>query len=101
LDVELEKGMNRKGAMHSLVHLLAFELLEHIKEHEPSHTDRWVPAADIKSALDLNFVAVPRENKQYGEKGWLFAILARILEDERLVQYKKVGSRAFYRSRKA
>jgi hypothetical protein len=93
--------MTRKDAMHALIRVLAFELFQHIKEQEEAHTDRWVPAADIKSALDLNFVAVPRENKQYGEKGWLFGILARILEDERLVQYKKVSNRAFYRSRSA
>jgi hypothetical protein len=45
-------------------------------------------------------VAVPREGEQYGEKGWLFAILARMLEDEGLVEYRKDGNRAFYRSRK-
>ena len=37
---------------------------------------------------------------QYGEKGWLFAILARMLENEDKVQYRKVGSRAFYRTKR-
>lgn len=44
-----------------------------------------VPAAHIKNSLRLNFVAVPKAGKQYGEKGWLFAILARMLEDENLL----------------
>jgi hypothetical protein len=91
--------VTRKDAMHGLIRVLAFELLQHIKEQEPAFTDRWVPTADIRNALDLNFVAVPRENKQYGEKGWLFAILARILEDERLIQYKKIGNRSYCRSK--
>jgi hypothetical protein len=30
--------------------------------------------------------AVPQENKQYGKKGWLFAILARILKDEGVLE---------------
>ena len=91
--------MDRKQAIHSLLNVIAFELLQFIRESGPSFKDRWVPAADIKNALELNFVAVPRENQQYGEKGWLFAILARMLEDDALVEYKKEGSRAFYRSR--
>jgi hypothetical protein len=51
-----------------------------------------------QDSLELNFVVVPRDNKQYGEKGWLYTILARILEDEGALEYMKVGSRAFYRS---
>jgi len=90
--------MDRKTAIHSLLKVIAFELLEFIKDSEAAFEDRWVPAADIKNTLELNFVAVPREGEQYGEKGWLFAILARMLEDEGLVEYKKEANRAFYRS---
>ncbi len=92
--------MDRKTAIHSLLHVISFELLEFIKDSESSFKDRWVPAADIKNALELNFVAVPKEGEQYGEKGWLFAILARMLEDQDLVEYKKEGNRSFYRSKK-
>ena len=53
----------------------------------------------IKQSLALNFVAVPKGGKQYGEKGWLFAILARILEDRGLLEHNKNGSRAFYRAK--
>ena len=92
--------MNRKDAIHWLLKVIAFELFEFIRESEPSYEDRWVPAAYIKDTLELNFVAVPRENVQYGEKGWLFAILARMLEDEGLVEYKKEENRAFYSTKK-
>jgi len=73
--------------------------LKFIKNEEVSHKNRWIPAIDIKEKLELNFVAVPQENKQYGKKGWLFAIIARLLEDEDLVEYKKINSRAFYRTK--
>ncbi len=91
--------MDRKSAIHSLMNVIAFELHEFIKDSGKSYPDRWVPAADIKKVLELNFVAVPKEGEQYGEKGWLFGILARMLEDKGLVEYKKEGSRAFYRSK--
>jgi len=91
--------MNRKAAIHSLLGVIAFELLEFIRESESAHEDRWVAAADIKNKLELNFVAVPKEGEQYGEKGWLFAILARMLEDQELVEYRKDGNRAYYRSK--
>jgi hypothetical protein len=93
--------MDRKTAIRSLLNIMAFELLEHIRECEPSFESRWVPAAEVKNALELNFVAVPKQGEQYGEKGWLFAILARMLEDQNLVEYHKEGSRAFYRTRTA
>jgi len=91
--------MDRKAAIHRLLKEAAVELLEFIKEQESSFDERWVPAADIKNALDLNFVAVPKKGKQYGEKRWLFATLARMLEDQSLVEYRKQDSRAFYRSK--
>ena len=91
--------MDRKTAIHNLLGVIAFELLEYIRERESSSQDRWVPAAEVKNALELNFVAVPKQGEQYGEKGWLFAILARILEDQNLIEYHKEGARAFYRTR--
>jgi hypothetical protein len=90
--------MNRKDVIRSLLDVVAFELLQFVKESESSFQQRWVPAAHIKEKLSLNFAAVPIENKQQGEKGWLFAILVRMLEDQHLLEYKKVRSRALYRS---
>ena len=90
--------MDRKEIIHNLIEVIAYEILQFIKSQEAAYDDRWVPAADIKSSLDLNFVAVPISNKQYGEKGWFFAIMARLLEDKGLVEFMKDGSRSFYRS---
>lgn len=93
-------SMSRKDTIHKFLSDAALELLAFIKDSEASSKDQdhWVPAAEIKASLDLNFVAVPRSGIQYGEKGWVFATLARMLEDKSLVEYKKIGSRAFYRS---
>jgi hypothetical protein len=92
--------MTRKDAIHTLLNDAAFELLAFIKDSESKFKDQdyWVPAVEIKRTLDLNFVAVPKSAIQYGEKGWVFATLARMLEDKSLVEYKKTGSRVFYRS---
>lgn len=92
--------MQRKVTIHKHLNEAATELLEFIRDSEPEfrEQDYWVPAAKIKNDLDLNLVAVPKRGKQYGERGWLFATLARILEDKSLVEYKKVGTRAYYRS---
>ncbi|MFA1563074.1 hypothetical protein [Aliivibrio fischeri] len=84
--------------MHKLIEVLAFELLQEIKERESKHKERWVPVASINNDLELKFVAVPKENTQYGEKGWLFSILARILEDKELIEFNKVGNSSFYRT---
>ena len=90
--------MTHKDNIHDLIKKISDEVLSFIKEEESNFKDRWVPAAHIKNSLDLSFVAVPRANKQYGEKGWFFAIIARILEDQNKIDYKKDGSRAFYRT---
>ncbi|GAA5445402.1 hypothetical protein Misp06_03605 [Microbulbifer sp. NBRC 101763] len=90
--------MNPKEVIGDLIEAIAFLALQHINEKTKSSKDGWVPAAEIKRDLNLNFIAVPRANKQHRPKGWLFAILARILEDKGLIEYKKDKSnRAFYR----
>ena len=92
--------MPRKATIHKLLNDAALELLGYIKDSESKfkEQDHWVPAAEIKDALDLNFVAVPKNGIQYGKKGWVFATLARMLEDQLLVEHRKIDSRAFYRS---
>lgn len=92
--------MAHKENIHKLLNDAALEILAYIRENEPKFKDQegWVPASEIKQSLELNFVSVPRSGKQYGEKGWVFASLARMLEDKGLVEYRKTGSRAYYRS---
>lgn len=92
--------MNQKQKIHKLLDEAALELLAFIEECQPKYRmqECWVPAAEVKRELELNFVAVPKSGKQYGEKGWVFASLMRMLEDQGLVGYRKSGSRAYYRS---
>jgi hypothetical protein len=95
------KGYGPKTAIHKHLEAASTELLEFIKERMPFAQDGWVAAAEIKQSLGLNFVAVPRAGTPRGEKGWLFATLTRMLEDRELLDYKKVGSRAFHRARES
>jgi hypothetical protein len=90
--------MDRKTTIHEHLNQCALELLEFIKETESNYEYRWVPTAYVKSALNLNLVAVPKGGTQRGEKGWLFAIQARMLEDKGLLEYDKRGSRSYCRS---
>ena len=91
--------MSRKNKVKSLIQQLADEIYEFIKENEPLSKDGWVPTAAIKNELELNFVCVPKANKQYGPKGWVFAALARILEDQGRIEYKKIGNSSFCKTK--
>ncbi len=91
--------MDRKETIQILIIKVSDEVFGFIKEEESRYEDRWVPAAHIKNSLELNFVAVPKNNKQYGKKGWFFAIIVRILEDQNLIEYKKSGNRSYYRTK--
>ncbi|MCG9745974.1 hypothetical protein [Shewanella sp. Isolate8] len=89
---------SRKDRIHSHIDAIAHEILEYIKDKEQFDSERWVPAKEIRKDLELNFVSVPKNNTQYGKKGWLFAIVARVLEDNNLVEFNKVNGNSFYRS---
>lgn len=91
--------MDYKRRIHGHIQAAADEMLAFVRSSESSHQERWVPAVQIKDALELNLVAVPQQGNQYGPKGWLFAILARILEDQGRLEHRKIGSRAFFRSK--
>lgn len=93
--------MNHKARIHEHIQAAAEELLAFVRSSESSHQERWAPAVQIKDALQLNFVAVPQQGNQYGPKGWLFAILTRILEDQGRLEHKRIGSRAFFRTKGA
>ena len=93
--------MDHKQRIHSHIQASADALLEFVRSCESDYAERWVPTIRIKDALALNFVATPQGGKQYGPKGWLFAILARLLEDQGSLEHKRIGSRSFCRSRAA
>ena len=90
--------MDHKAEIHEHIRICCDILLAYIKEVEPLHPDGWVPAAEIKKALAINFVAVPSANTPRGEKGWFFATLARMLEDQGRLKYERRGSRSYCRS---
>lgn len=90
--------MDHKGTVHRHLRDAALVILDFVKTREPFYQDRWVPIVEVKKTLALNLVAVSRSSKQYGEKGWVFASLARLLENEGLLEYKREGSRSFCRS---
>ncbi len=91
--------MSRKDQVRSLVQQLAGEIYNYIKENEARFKDGKVPTAIIKKELELNFVCVPKANKQHGAKGWVFAALARMLEDQEKIEYQKTGNRSFCKTK--
>jgi hypothetical protein len=95
---EIGDSMNHKAEIHAHIQKCADVLLDHIRQAGATYPDRWVPAAEIKNALEINFVAVPKANTPRGEKGWFFATLARILEDQGRLEYERRGSRSYCRS---
>lgn len=91
--------MSRKEKVQSLIQLLADEIFHFIKENEPLVKDGWVPTTTVKNKLELNLVCVPKGNKQYGPKGWVFAAIARILEDQDRISYIKIGTNSFCKTK--
>lgn len=90
--------MPHRARIQELIKKISIEVLSFIKEEESKYEDRWVPAAHIKNSLGLNLVAVPQANENQGARGWLFGIIARKLEDENLIEYRRVGNLSFCRS---
>lgn len=89
--------MNRRENISCHIQAIAEEILGYIRENESQFSDRWVPAAEINKKLDLKRNPSPKIGKTQGCKQWFFSIIARILEDQNKVEYKKVGNRAYYR----
>ena len=91
--------MSHKAKIQELFDQMAIEMLAFIKESESRYTGSWVPAPYIKDELGLKKVSYPKGNKTDKETGWLLATLARHLQDKGLVDFKKTGSRSFYKSK--
>ena len=91
--------MTHKARLHELFNAMAKELFLFIRESENAFPDGWVPATFIKDQLELKKSAYPQGNKIDQETGWLFATLARHLQDQNAVAFKKFGSRSFYKSK--
>jgi hypothetical protein len=72
--------MDQKDKIHNLIKLISMEILEFIREAELSYknNDGWVPQKAINRSLELNFIAVPKANRDQRATGWFFSIIARI-----------------------
>lgn len=91
--------MSYKERIHDLFDAMADEMAAFIKESESGFSDGWVPATYIKDQLQLKKSAYPQGNKIDNETGWLFATMARHLQDKGKIHFKKSGNRSFYKSK--
>lgn len=91
--------MSHKINIHKLLGQIADEVLSFIKESESEFSGNWVPATYIKDQLSLKLSAYPQGNKTDNKTGWLFSTIARLLEDQNRVNFKKIGNRSFYKSK--
>ncbi|RTE87684.1 MULTISPECIES: hypothetical protein [Gammaproteobacteria] len=89
--------MSHKEIIHALFDEMASEMASFIKESQSGFNEGWVPATYIKDQLQLKKSAYPQGNKIDNETGWLFATLARYLQDKEKVDFKKIGGRSFYK----
>lgn len=91
--------MNHKAHIREGLRSIAYTMLDFIRSSAGSYHEGWVPATHIKRELDLTVLCYPKDNeKQHGKQGWLFSILARLLEDEGVLQYQFDGKHAYYRA---
>jgi len=96
--------MDRKTSVRAAVNAIAREVLLFVGDTVRADAGGWVARADICDALDLRYPATPKSGDQsHGRRddaGELFAVIARLLEDKALLEYRNDGGRAYYRVRK-
>lgn len=91
--------MSYRENIDDLFNKMANEVCKFIKASENSFPENWVPAAYIKVQLNLTKNAYPQGNKTDNKTGWLFATLARHLQDQNKIEFKKEGSRSYYKTK--
>ncbi|WP_369854439.1 hypothetical protein [Candidatus Thalassolituus haligoni] len=87
--------MSNKSKVDELFNAMSDEVCKFIKSSESGFSESWVSATYIKEQLDLKKPAYPQGNKIDNKTGWIFATIARHLQDQNKVLFKKVGSRSF------
>lgn len=93
--------MEKRKMILEFFEKITLELLHGIVEMESNCEDEWIPLTDINKEFGLDLPAVPlASERRPGHKGWLLATLTRRLEDKGIIEYKKEGGRAFYRSKR-
>ena len=88
----------QRAKIHKLFDEMSVEVMMFIKDSESIFPDGWVPATFIKDELDLKKSAYPQGNIIDNKTGWLFATIARYLQDQEKVIFKKNGNRSFYKT---
>ena len=88
---------NQKQEIDRLLDEIARLVMSYIREAESGFPGGWVPATHVKEQLGLKRESYPVGNEIQGRTGWLFAILARILEEQVDVEFRKKGNRSYYR----
>lgn len=90
--------MESKKRIRGFIDDAASELHTFILKRQCTEPEGWVAAAEIKKMLELDLPAGPKSGGQ-GQRGWLFATLARLLEDKGQLQHKKgTNGRSFYKA---
>lgn len=91
--------MDHKAEIQNGLQEIASTMLDFIKQQGKSHRNGWVPATFIKRELDLLVLCYPKNNeKQHGRQGWLFSILARMLEEQGKLRHRSDGKYAYYQA---
>lgn len=90
--------MSSKQKVQGLFDEISDEVHDFIRSSESGFSDGWVPATFIKDQLGLLKSAYPQGNNIDNKTGWLFATIARHLQDKGKLLYRKSGNRAFYKS---
>lgn len=89
--------MIHKDRVHFLFTQIADVVAQFILSAQSGFSEGWVPAAYIKEQLELKKSSYPQGNKIDNETGWLFATIARDLQDRGKVEFRKIGNRSYYR----
>jgi len=95
---EKRSSATQKVKIHKLFDEMSIEVMMFIKDSESIFRDGWVPATFIKDELELKKSAYPQGNIIDNKTGWLFATIARHLQDQGKVIFKKDGNRSFYKT---
>ena len=91
--------MTTKDKIHDLLKECCQEVLAYVREREPLYPDGLVPATDVNEGSRYSTLALFQETLKIlpGQKGWLFATFARMLEDDGSLEHRKKGTRSYYR----
>ena len=91
--------MQATNKIQALLQDCCEEVFLYIQQRESWYQDGMVPATDVNTGLGINFSAVPKNSKDpNGQKGWLLATLARMLEDDGRITLHKKGTRVLYKT---